>query len=98
MGGLIARAVFIVLVAALMVFLIWYEARGMDLVELHTLDGGLVQINPNHIVGLRTPQKDRAKRLLSMDVHCIINLADGKFLTVLEPCAMVESKLPTKRP
>jgi len=89
-GGLIARLICIVLATA-------YAARAMDLVELHTLDGGLVQINPNHIVGLRTPSKDRAKRLLSMDVHCIINMADGKFLTVLEPCAMVEAKLPQVR-
>jgi len=61
------------------------------------LDGTVVQINPSHIVSVRTPRVDRAKRLLSMDVNCIVNFVDGKFLTVLEPCAMVEAKLP-KRP
>lgn len=63
-----------------------------DLVELHTLDGQTVQINPMMVVSLREPQA-KDKRIMHGNVQCIVNFVDGKFITVIEPCAVVREKM-----
>jgi hypothetical protein len=64
----------------------------MDMIELHTLDGAAVQINPIMVVSIRAPQ-DKDKRVMHQSVQCIVNFVDGKFITVIEPCSVVEAKL-----
>jgi len=68
-----------------------------DLVELHTLDGMPLQINPVMVVSLREPQaKDR--RVMHGNVQCIVNFVDGKFITVVETCAVVRAKMGEDKP
>jgi hypothetical protein len=62
------------------------------MIELHTLDGTPVQINPVMVVSLRRPQ-GRDKQVMHKDVQCIVNFVDGKFITVVESCAVVRQKL-----
>jgi hypothetical protein len=64
----------------------------VDLVELHTLDGAVVQINPIMVVSIREPQP-KDKRVMHGNVQCIVNFVDGKFITVIEPCSVVQEKL-----
>jgi hypothetical protein len=64
----------------------------MDLIELHTLDGNAVQINPATVVSLREPQTND-KRVTHHGVQCIVNFVDGKFISVVEPCLAVRLKL-----
>jgi hypothetical protein len=63
-----------------------------DLVELHTLDGKAVQINPMMVVSMRAPQA-QDKRIMHENVRCIVNFVDGKFITVIEPCSVVREKM-----
>jgi hypothetical protein len=63
-----------------------------DLVELHTLDGKAVQINPIMVVSIRAPQA-QDKRIMHANVQCIVNFVDGKFITVIEPCSVVREKM-----
>jgi hypothetical protein len=64
----------------------------VDLVELHTLDGRVIQINPAMVISMRAPQA-QDKRVMHGNVQCIVNFVDGKFITVLEPCSVVQSKM-----
>jgi hypothetical protein len=64
----------------------------MNMIELHTLDGTMVQINPMMVVSLREPQA-KDKRIMHGNVQCIVNFVDGKFITVLEPCSVVQSRM-----
>jgi len=68
-----------------------------DLVELHTLDGNVVQINPMMVVSLREPQA-KDKRITHGNVRCIVNFVDGKFITVVETCAVVQAKMGEDKP
>jgi hypothetical protein len=63
-----------------------------DLVDLHTLHGHAVQINPLMVVSLREPQT-QDKRVMHERVRCIVNFVDGKFITVVETCAAVRAKI-----
>jgi hypothetical protein len=62
------------------------------MIELHTLDGGAVQVNPIMVVSLRKPQ-GKDKQVMHQDVQCIVNFVDGKFITVVETCATVRKML-----
>jgi hypothetical protein len=62
------------------------------MVELHTLHGDVVQVNPTMVVSLRRPQ-GKGKQVMHGDVQCIVNFVDGKFITVLESCSEVRKKL-----
>jgi hypothetical protein len=68
-----------------------------DLVDLHTLDGKAVQINPMMVVSLREPQAQE-KRVMHERVRCIVNFVDGKFITVVETCAVVQAKMSEGKP
>jgi hypothetical protein len=68
-----------------------------DLVELHTLDGNAVQINPMMVVSLREPQA-QDKRVMHENVRCIVNFVDGKFITVVETCTVVQAKMAEGKP
>jgi hypothetical protein len=57
---------------------------------LHTLDGRLVYISPLHVVSVGEARIDGK---LSKDVNCVVNLSDGKFITVVETCSMVKQQI-----
>jgi hypothetical protein len=62
------------------------------LVLLHRADGGPVHVAPSQITSLH----DRPAvgvRVVSRAANCVIWLADGKVLAVLEPCDVVRKLL-----
>jgi hypothetical protein len=65
-----------------------------EFVALHTLDGRDVYINPALVTTVgEARDPDDPKKQLTGDVHCVVNLADGKFVTVIERCDSVRDRL-----
>jgi len=62
----------------------------MELLLLHTLDGRTVYVSPLHIVSVG---EARIEGKLSRDVNCVVNLVDGKFVTVIESCTQIKEAL-----
>jgi hypothetical protein len=64
------------------------------LIVLHGGSGVAIEVNPNQVTHLR--RSDGGKNF-SGSVTCMINLADGKFVTVRESCeevrALIEKEL-----
>lgn len=60
------------------------------LIVLHRSDGGDVTINAEQVTSLRSTV---GVGHLASEGHCIVGLTDGKFVTVLEPCAEVRRRL-----
>lgn len=64
------------------------------LVLLHGPDGHKVLINPEEVTSIRSaPTHQQSTPLLSEKTDCLVNLADGKFITVVESCEVVEKLL-----
>jgi hypothetical protein len=62
----------------------------MELLLLHTLDGRVIYVSPLHIVSVG---EARIEGKLSRDVNCVVNLVDGKFVTVIESCTQIKESL-----
>lgn len=60
----------------------------IDLVELHGPAGQRVFINPPEITTVREPLRADLKHF-SRGTHCIVVMADGKFVAVRETCDQV---------
>jgi hypothetical protein len=73
-----------------------------QLIVLHRIDGAEIAVNPAQVTSLhaKATGPDRNK-LTTHEAHCIVWLADGKLLAVLETCdqvkAMLESVDPLRR-
>ena len=65
-----------------------------SMVLLHRADGGEVAVAPSQVTALhaRAPA-DRTNRAVTQEARCIVRLADGKLLSVLEPCEEVRRLL-----
>jgi hypothetical protein len=59
---------------------------------LHALDGRPVSINPEAITSLQHKTKEK-NQMVSEKAQCIVNLADGKFIAVLEDCDFVAGSI-----
>jgi len=62
------------------------------LVELHGLSGQKIDINPAEVVSVRKPRVTD-QGYISKNVRCLITLADGKFVSIVDECDVVERKL-----
>lgn len=58
------------------------------LLVLHSLSGAVIEVNPSQITHLRNPEltKDHS---FTDKARCMVNMADGKYITVLETCEYV---------
>jgi hypothetical protein len=56
--------------------------------EAHSVDGRTLRLNPAQITQLVEP-RDAKHRLLTTDVNCIVRLADGTYVSVVESCAEI---------
>ncbi len=65
----------------------------IEFIVLQTLEGANVYINREAIISMRTSHPDKEKRLITDKAHCVITLADGKFLTVAEECDNIRQRL-----
>lgn len=55
----------------------------LDLVELHGLDGQLIELNPAAIITVRVP---RVRDHFGPGIRCLVHTTDGKFIAVTESC------------
>lgn len=61
---------------------------------LMTLDGRYVFVSPPHIVSISDARDENdATKLTTARVHCLINLSDGKIVSVEEVCDSVRRRL-----
>lgn len=66
------------------------------LIILHRADGADVFINPAQVTSLRVTAGPLGK--LAPHGHCVVGLTDGKFVSVIEPCAEVKRLLEGRTP
>lgn len=66
----------------------------IDLVTLTSPDGKYLAVAPANIVALRG-RAPGDHGLLHGGVHCVVYTSDGKFLSVVESCNEVRSKIQT---
>ena len=67
------------------------------LIVLHMADGRIVLINPDQVTHLRSAREvPEADKTFTGAVKCMVNLADGKYVTVVEPCDAVRQKMEGK--
>jgi hypothetical protein len=66
-------------------------ALALHMVLLHRVGGGEVAVNPAHVTALHATMSSigQSNKLLTKDVHCVVGLSDGKFVSVIEPCDLV---------
>jgi hypothetical protein len=76
-----------------MMLLLTAAIAAYQLILVHTPNGDLVELNPDQIVSLRTaaPERKEEGRLFHQSVKCLINLADGKFVAVVEDCNTIRA-------
>jgi len=60
----------------------------MQLLLLHSTDGRDIDINPAEITSMYQPGSQVHEK-----VNCIINLSDGKFVSVVERCDVIEKRI-----
>lgn len=65
----------------------------LHLILLHTPDGHVVEINPAMVTSLHAAKEDAPNKQLTDAVRCLISLADGKFVSVVENCDTVKQLL-----
>lgn len=65
----------------------------LDLVLMKTIDGRNVLVNPAHVVSLTEKIEGERNKVLSDKVYCVINLLDGKFISVGDRCDVVRQQL-----
>jgi len=65
------------------------------LISLHTVSGIVVQVNPELITHMRSPEPGHSSFIEK--ANCMINLSDGKFVTVVETCDAVRRAIDDAR-
>ncbi len=64
-------------------------AIGLQFVLLHGVEGRLIMINPTHVTTLVSAPPGAKNKLLVSGANCMLNMSDGKFITVAETCDQV---------
>lgn len=73
-------------------------AATLALVILHRVDGGEVAVSPAHITSMHSKAPAATQnKLVTQEARCIVWLADGKQLLVLEPCDTVKKLIEAAR-
>ena len=62
------------------------------LLLLHAPDGQEYRIAPDQVTSLHAPRPDGGKHFVAT-VHCLVNLTDGKFVSVVETCPEIQKML-----
>lgn len=77
-----------------MIIVVPIVAAAFHLIELHAAGGAEIEINPREITSMRSRDEDSDRDShFAKGVQCLINLSDGKFVTVVESCADVLQKI-----
>lgn len=67
------------------------------MIILHNVSGSPVEVNPDQITHLRNPEPPGKEHSFTEKAHCMVNMADGKFVTVTETCAEVRRAIEEQR-
>lgn len=68
------------------------------LIVLHTVDGREIDINPEQITSMREAKPDDASgKYFTSGIRCMISGSDGKFVNVVETCAVVRQKIEERK-
>ena len=67
---------------------------GLVLIVLHSLDGREVNVSIDEITSIQC--KLSVNKLVHKDVRAIVNLTDGKFVSVQESCEDIKAMLQNK--
>jgi|GEM_PF-2778913 hypothetical protein len=67
----------------------------IELISVSMLDGRIVQVNPAQIVQLVHPRAAGNKAIVE-GINCVIRLADGSYVSIVETCEAVEAKIKRK--
>jgi hypothetical protein len=59
------------------------------MIVLHTGMGVAVEVNTEAITHLRNPEPNSSNPSFPPNVKCMVNMSDGKFVTVTETCPEV---------
>lgn len=65
----------------------------LHLIVLHSVDGRETSVNPKQVTSLHASRDDQKNELITEHAHCVVGLADGKFVSVVEPCGAVRKLL-----
>jgi len=69
-------------------------AAALSLVLLHRADGGAVVVAAPHVTSLHERMATSGtNKLFVPEAGCVVWLADGKLLSVIEPCTVVRKLL-----
>lgn len=71
-------------------------AATLQLIVLHQVDGREVVINSAQITSLYAQLHGRPNRWVAPGSRCVVMLADGKHVGVIEPCAAVRRLIEDK--
>jgi len=65
------------------------------MIVLHSVGGLAIDVNTDLITHLRNPEPSNPS--FTKGVHCMVNMADGKFVTVVETCREVLSIIENRK-
>jgi hypothetical protein len=65
-------------------------AAAVVLVLLHTPKAE-VYVNPQSVTSMRADDPGKPHEYMTDAVHCMLNLSDGKFVSVIETCDQVKA-------
>ena len=65
------------------------------MIVLHSAGGIAIDVNTDQITHLRNPEPSNPS--FTRDVKCMVNLSDGKFVTVTETCMEVRRIMESSR-
>jgi uncharacterized protein YlzI (FlbEa/FlbD family) len=64
------------------------------MIVLHTIDGREIAINPALVTSMQEARPNNADdKAFVGGLRCMVNLTDGKFVTVVETCEAVRQKM-----
>jgi hypothetical protein len=63
------------------------------LVMVHGLGNRTILINPKQVTSLHASVPSQPNKYLAGEVKCLVGLADGKFVSTIEPCEEVKEIL-----
>lgn len=65
------------------------------LIALHSPSGAVIEINPDLVTHLRN--REPGSKNFTEKANCMINMADGRFVTVVETCEAVRRAMEEAR-
>lgn len=67
------------------------------LIVLHSVSGAAIEVNPELVTHLRHQDPKNPHPSFTPEAQCMINMTDGKYVTVRETCAEVRLLIEQQR-